>query len=79
MAEKREKVIYSFIHQASFTPDEEEQKELNELARKRVGFVHKIIVKNEDGINKSFAIVEDAETGVVNEIEISLITYLKQQ
>ena len=69
MAEEIKKVIYSFIHSAGFSPDEEEQKELDEMARKRDGYLHRFAEVDIDGVRKCVAIIEDAETGNVVQLE----------
>lgn len=73
MAIERKKVIYSFIHQAGFMPDEKLQEELNILARKREGILHGFKTEGEDGEQKTLAIVEDLETGEFHEIDASFI------
>ena len=71
------KVYYSFSSNAGFTPDEEEQKELDEMARKREGIFHGTKEIMDEDLKKTLFIIEDIETGVINEIDPLYVQFKK--
>lgn len=69
------KVVFSFIPLTGFTPDEEEQKELDEMARKREGLFHGETEVEENGLKKTLFVIEDLETGKVNNVDPLLVEF----
>ena len=71
------KVLFSFIPASGFDPDEAEQKEKDDLARKREGIFHGENEVEENGLKKTYFVVEDSETGIVyDEIESSCVQFI---
>ena len=69
------KVVFSFIPLTGFTPEEEEQKELDEMARKREGLFHGETEVEENGLKKTLFVIEDLETGKVNNVDPLLVEF----
>lgn len=76
------KVNFS-LGQEQFSPDDEERKEIEELARQRLGYFHRW-VEVEDLSSKSgrfrektVALIEEIETGKMHYVEIEQIKFCK--
>ena len=70
-------VIFSLIHQSGFTPDEQEQKDLNDMLRKRNGLCYGSTEVIENELKTFKFIVEDEETGEVFEVPPTLVKFKK--
>ena len=74
------KVEFSLGHE-SFSPDEKEQKEIEELARKRFGYFHRWVEIEEQSAQsgrfreKTVALVEEVDTGKMYYVEVDFIHF----
>jgi hypothetical protein len=75
MEEKQ--VLFSLIPQSGFTPNEQEQSELDDLSRKRDGICYGKTEVFENGLRVLKFVVEDEETGEVYEINPKLVKFKK--
>lgn len=71
-------VLFSLIAQSGFTPDVQEQKELDEMARKRDGIYHGKAEAFENDLKTLKFIIEDVETGDVYEVDPKLVKFKKE-
>jgi len=77
MEQEIRKVIFSLIPLSGFTPDETQQAEQDELARKRMGLYRGSTEVIENGLKTLKLVVEDEETGIIHEVDKSLVEFLK--
>lgn len=80
MQKELRRVEFSLGHE-SFSPDEKEQKENEELARKRLGYFHRWVEIEEKSAQsgrfreKTVALVEEVDTGKMYYVEVELIHF----
>ena len=70
-------VSFSLIPQSEFTPNEEDQKELEEMARKRNGIFYGKTEILENGLKVLKFVIEEKETGVVYEVDPKFVAFKK--
>lgn len=80
MANNLRKVIYSLVKKENYYEAPDLQKENDELSKEREGYFHRWIenVDNSGEIPciKPWALIEDAETGKMEETQYFLITFI---
>lgn len=70
-------VTFAFIPQCGFSPDEDERKELEDLARRRDGVFYGTTEVNENGLKTLLFVIEDEETGSVYHVDPTLVEFKK--
>jgi len=76
--EELRKVLFSFAPEDGYQDglSEEKEKEVAEGCRQREGFFHCWTnVESANGIAEKMALIEDAETGEMQKIDVELITF----
>lgn len=78
MEKELEKVTFSLNYQSGFSPDENEQKEMDEQSRKRTGFFHGRTEVEDGELKKLMFVVEDEKSGVVYIVNPELVIFVKE-
>lgn len=79
MEKELRKVTFSLNYPMGFSPDENEQKEMNEQSRKRNGRFHGSTEIEDGGLKKLMFVVEEEGTGVVYSVNPELVVFNNEQ
>ena len=77
MTQELMKVTFTLIPSAGFTSDEKEQKELNEMARRRNGLYLGSTEVLENDLKTLKLVIEDEGTGEIYEVDPLLVKFNK--
>lgn len=77
LKEVGQKVTFSFVEICGFTPDEDEQKKLEDLARRRDGVFYGSTEVYEKGLKTLKFVIEDEETGGIHHVNPLLVVFKK--
>lgn len=77
MEQTLKKVTFTFIPSWEFSPNEDEQKQIDELSRKRDGIFHGITEVCENELKTLLFVIEDEETGKIYKVDPSLVKFKK--
>lgn len=77
MAQEIRKVTFALNVASGFTPDDTEQRELDELSRRREGLFHGTTEVQEGELKKTKFIIEDVQTGKMHEVNPLLVEFVK--
>lgn len=78
MEKQLKKVTFSLNYQSGFSPDDNEQKEMDEQSCKRTGFFHGETEVEDGKLKKLMFVVEDEKSGVVYIVNPELVTFIKE-
>ena len=76
MAKELRKVKFSLNYPNGFSPDEEEQKEMNEQSHKRNGLFHGETEIHDGNLKKLMFVIEEEETGTVFTVNPELVSFI---
>lgn len=77
MEQNLRKVTFAFISSSGFTPDEKDQNEMNEMARRRNGLFYGSTEILEGELKTLKFVVEDLETGEVHQVNPLFVKFEK--
>ena len=77
MEQTLRKVTFAVIPSWEFSPNEDEQKEISDLSRKRDGVFHGTTEVCENDLKTLLFVIEDEETGKVYHVDPLLVKFKK--